>query len=167
LARAGLFYLPARQILDPFIAVERQLTAVSQYFGGSPIPDFLARFGLSSVATQRPASLSGGELRRAELAVAVARQAACLVADEPFRGLDPRDIEGLAAAIRAIADAGAAVVVTGHELAPLRGLADAVVWCVAGSSREFPEASSAWADPQLQQESRARPPVASARLTQP
>ncbi len=152
LARAGLFYLPATNILDPFIAVQRQLTAVSRYFGGPRIPDLLARFGLAGVATQAPASLSGGELRRAELALAAARHPTCLVADEPFRGLDPRDIEVLVDAIRSIAAGGAAVVVTGHELAALRQVADGVVWCVAGTTHEFPEASGAWADAQMQQE---------------
>ncbi|MBL8987948.1 MAG: ATP-binding cassette domain-containing protein [Gemmatimonadetes bacterium] len=152
LARAGLFFLPARSVLEPFISLNRQLAAVSAWFAGPSVEELTSRFGLDGVVGQRPAALSSGELRRAELAVAVARNPVCLIADEPFRGLDPLDIEVIVAGVRALAERGAAVVLTGHELPTLRNVADAVVWCVAGSTREFPTASAAWGDPQLRQE---------------
>jgi len=43
------------------------------------------------------------------------------------------------------------VVVTGHELGPIRSLADAVVWCVARTTRQFPTAEAAWSDAQLRE----------------
>lgn len=152
LARAGLFYLPAREILDPFIPAGLQLQAVSRHYKGPNAEALAESFGLAELFMARPASFSGGELRRAELALALARRPACLVADEPFRGIDPRDVEVIGLALRSAAAAGAAVVVTGHELGPLREMADAVVWCVAGTTHEFPQAADGWADAQLQRD---------------
>ena len=37
-------------------------------------------------------------------------------------------------------------------LGSLRELADTVVWCVAGTTHEFPNAADGWADAQLQQD---------------
>lgn len=151
-ARAGLFYLPAQRILDPFIPLGRQLAAVRDHYAGPELLSLVESLGLTEVVSAAPASLSGGELRRAELALALARKPTCLVADEPFRGIDPRDIEIVMQALQSCATAGAGVVITGHELVPLRQIADAVVWCVAGTTHEFPTAADAWANPQLQQD---------------
>lgn len=152
LARAGLFYLPARNILEPTLPVRRQLAAISQYFAGPAVEYVIDLLRLGAVAHQAPQTLSGGELRRAEVAAAIARRPKCLVADEPFRGLDPRDIDLLAGSLRALAGDGAAVVITGHELTTVRAVADAVVWCAGGTTREFPIAADAWSDAQLQDE---------------
>lgn len=152
LARAGLFFLPDRAILDPFIPLRTQLVAVSRHYQGPAVEPLAESLRIASRLSDAPRSLSGGELRRAEIAVALARRPACLVADEPFRGIDPRDIDVISAALRQLAGAGAAVVITGHELAPLQALADAVVWCVAGTTHEFQDAHRAWDDAQLQQE---------------
>ena len=131
LARAGLFYLPAREILDPFIPAGLQLQAVSRHYKGPNAEALAESFGLAELFMARPASFSGGELRRA---------------------IDPRDVEVIGLALRSAAAAGAAVVVTGHELGPLREMADAVVWCVAGTTHEFPQAADGWADAQLQRD---------------
>lgn len=152
LARAGLFYLPARAILDPFVPVGRQLAAVSDHFRGPGVEALAERLVLGERLDSPPAALSAGELRRSEIALACARRPVCLIADEPLRGIDPLDMELVAAALRQLADAGAAVVVTGHEFLPLRALADSVVWCVAGTTHEFPDAAGAWADAQLQRD---------------
>jgi len=152
LARRGLFYLPARDILDPFVSVRQQVTAVSRYFGGATPDEALGLVRLQDIADQSPVTLSGGELRRAEIAVAVARRPRCLVADEPFRGLDPLDVELVGGGIRGLRQGGCAVVLTGHELTHVRALADTVVWCAAGTTRQFATAGEAWADAQLQQE---------------
>ena len=152
LARAGLFFLPARDILDPFVPVGLQLEAVSRFYSGPRAETLGELLGLGGLLAGRPVSLSGGELRRAELALALARQPACLVADEPFRGIDPRDIEIIGRALRSYLDTGAAIVVTEHEIGPVSKLADGVVWCVAGTTHEFPKAADGWADAQLRRD---------------
>jgi ABC-type lipopolysaccharide export system ATPase subunit len=84
-----------------------------------------------------PAALSHGELRRAELAVALLRCPACLLADEPYRDLAPYDRETVTALLRRLAEGGCAVVVTGHEVPTLWEVADRVVWCTDGTTYDL------------------------------
>lgn len=136
LAREGLFYLPERDLLCPSLTLRQHLHALAARFpqarDGSE--DALHRLGLEARADQPVASLSGGERRRAELAVAVARRPDCLLADEPFQGVAPTDIELIASCLRELARQGAGVVVTGHEVPVLLDIADQVIWQSAGTT---------------------------------
>jgi ABC-type lipopolysaccharide export system ATPase subunit len=78
--------------------------------------------------------MSGGEERRAELALAWARHPACLLADEPLAGITPKDQEIVGSILRTMADHGCAVVLTGHDVRPLMSIADTIVWVVAGTT---------------------------------
>ena len=68
------------------------------------------------------------------MALAFARRPFCLVADEPFRGIDPRDREALGRAFRALAERGCAVVISRHEIPTLFELADRLLWVTAGTT---------------------------------
>jgi ABC-type multidrug transport system ATPase subunit len=68
--------------------------------------------------------MSVGEQRRATLALAVLRNPAILLADEPIRGIDPIDSERMLQAMQELARRGAAVVVTGHEMGLLGEYSD-------------------------------------------
>lgn len=133
LARHGLFYLPDRDILTPGLTLGDQLRAFARA-GGGDAREAAELVGVSRLLDRRPRGLSGGETRRAEVALALARRPACLVADEPFRGVDPRDAERLAAAFRALSDRGCAVVVSGHEVPTLFPLADRLLWVESGTT---------------------------------
>lgn len=50
--------------------------------------DLLERFGLGGFKTKYPTQLSGGMMRRAELAQALINSPKVMILDEPFRGLD-------------------------------------------------------------------------------
>lgn len=134
LARRGLFYLPDRDVLTPGLAVGDQLRAFARRYGGDA-GEAAALLGIGGLVDRRPHGLSGGETRRAEVALAFARRPACLVADEPFRGVDPRDAEALARAFRALADRGCAVVLSGHEVPTVFALADRLLWVESGTSQ--------------------------------
>lgn len=76
----------------------------------------LARVGISDLADRGVLDMSGGERARVLLARLLATRAPLLVADEPVAGLDP-DAQLLTLdLLRAQASAGAAVVVTLHDL---------------------------------------------------
>ena len=107
--------------------------------------DALALAGVAALADRLPPSLSGGELRRAELAAAVVRRPRCLLADEPFRGVAPRDAEALVGVLRRLARDGCAVVATGHEVPTLFDAADHVTWCTGGMTYDLgpPDAARA------------------------
>ena len=137
LARLGLFYLPDHDLLSPALSVRLQLELLRGRFGGADIDEAAEAAGVAHVAHRRPPTLSGGELRRAELAAALVRRPTCLLADEPFRGVAPRDVDALAALLRRLAASGCAVVLTGHEVAPLLAAADHVTWCDGGMTDEL------------------------------
>jgi ABC-type multidrug transport system ATPase subunit len=141
LARAGLFYLPDRELLSHSFTVRQHLEMVARCTaaGGAP-GDIAAAAELTGIAgrlDRRPPSLSGGELRRAELAVALVRAPDCLLADEPYRGIAPTDAEVLTAVFRRLARAGCAVVVSGHEVPTLLDVATSVVWCTGGTTHQL------------------------------
>jgi putative ABC transport system ATP-binding protein len=86
--------------------------------GGSTRPaELLERCGIADRAGARPAQLSGGELARAGLAVALANDPAILLADEPTGELDEATAMRVLALLRRHAENGMAVVVVTHDAA--------------------------------------------------
>ena len=83
----------------------------------------LERLGLSDRAGARPSQLSGGELARAGLGVALANNPVVLLADEPTGELDTSSADRVLALLRDRTDAGGAVVVVTHSQA-VAGAAD-------------------------------------------
>jgi len=148
MARGGMFILPVdRSILSPRFTLAQHLDAVEARFGpAAERAAVLERLEIAALERVRYGAFSGGERRRAELAVALLRRPSCLLLDEPFRGIDPKDVEMLQEIFRSTADAGCAVVVTGHEIAPILALADSVVWLREGTTQALGDAAQAAAD---------------------
>ena len=134
LAARGFFYLPDRDLLSRRLTVREQLHAVEWRFGGSRTAEVLERLGIGHLLDRTPRELSGGERRRADIAAAWIRAPRCLLADEPFAGINPSDAEVLAEAFRGMAREGCAIVVTGHEVPQLLETADDIVWMTAGTT---------------------------------
>jgi ABC-type multidrug transport system ATPase subunit len=137
MARAGVFFLPDHDLLSPSFTLGEQLAFFSDRFAGAPVDEAAERTGTTEFLRCRPHTLSGGEQRRAELAAVIARRPACLLADEPYRGIAPVDHDRLTAIFRGLAANGCAVVVTGHEVPSLMELADHVTWCTSGTTYEL------------------------------
>jgi ABC-type multidrug transport system ATPase subunit len=137
LASAGLFYLPDHDLLSRAFTVRQQLQMIRAQFDGGDIVAAAEELGIAARLDQRPAALSGGELRRAELAAVLVRRPRCLLADEPYRGISPRDAVDLTRVLRSLADAGAAVLITGHEVPVLLDAADHISWCTSGTTYEL------------------------------
>lgn len=152
LALRGLFYLPDHDLLSSAFSVRAQLEMIRRQFGGAAPAEAAERMGIADRLDQRPWQLSGGERRRAELAAVLVRQPRCLLADEPYRGIDPRDAEHLTATFRGLAASGVAVVVTGHEVPTLLAAADHVTWCTAGTTYELGTPAFAARHEQFQRE---------------
>jgi ABC-type multidrug transport system ATPase subunit len=134
LAQLGVFYLPDRDLLSPSFAVRDQLEIMHARFGGQAPEAIVDELGLTDVVDRKPGSLSGGERRRAEVALAMVRGPVCVIADEPLRGIDPKDQDELVSLFRRMADRGTAVVVSGHETGSLMAASDEVCWVTSGTT---------------------------------
>ncbi|MGI9181470.1 MAG: MutS-related protein [Longimicrobiaceae bacterium] len=152
LAARGLYYLPTHPSLSPAFSVREHLHAVQRRFGiADPVPT-IERLQIAPLLDRTPDTLSGGERRRAEVAVALLRRPLCLLADEPLHGIAPRDMEVIGEALRELARGGCGVVATGHEVPTLLALADQVVWVTAGTSYALGSPAEAARDARFRRE---------------
>lgn len=137
LAARGLFYLPDHDLLSRTYTVRVQLEMLRRQFDGGDVETAAARVGISAHLDKRPPHLSGGELRRAELAAVIVRQPRCLLADESYRGISPKDAADMTAVLQSLAASGTAIMITGHEVPTLLAAADHVSWCSNGTTYEL------------------------------
>ena len=137
LARRGLFLLPDHDLLSGSLTLAGHLALVAETFGVGQDPAVIDTLRLRDLLTRRPHQLSGGERRRAELAVAAVRRPRFLLADEPLRGITPIDCDLLLRVFRDLAAKGCAVVVTGHEVGALLEGVDHITWCTDGTTYEL------------------------------
>ncbi|WP_313539298.1 ABC transporter ATP-binding protein [Sphingomonas sp.] len=97
-----------------------------------PIDEVLALAGIADVADRRCGALSGGQARRVQYALAICGRADLLVLDEPTAAMDRGSARTLWGTVRDLADDGAAVLLTSHDLAEADALADRVLVMDAG-----------------------------------
>jgi manganese/iron transport system ATP-binding protein len=90
------------------------------------VRDALDRVGLGELARRRFGLLSGGQRQRVLLARAIAAEPRLLLLDEPFNGVDAVSREAILAVLLELTAAGTALVLSTHDLALARDLADVV-----------------------------------------
>jgi len=117
LASAGGFYLPDHDILSSSMTLGDQLRLFERRFGARAAAEAARIARVERFMDAYPLTLSGGELRRAEIA--------------------PVDHDLLSDIFRGMAAEGCAVVVTGHEVTALLALAHHITWCTAGTTYEL------------------------------
>jgi branched-chain amino acid transport system ATP-binding protein len=94
----------------------------------APAEALLARVGLADQAERACGVLAYGDLKRMDLALALANDPALLLMDEPTAGMAPRERAGLMALAAGIAqESGAAVLFTEHDMDVVFGHADRVL----------------------------------------
>jgi branched-chain amino acid transport system ATP-binding protein len=89
--------------------------------------DALAAVGLAEKAAQLVQTLPFGDLRRVEIARALATRPEVLLLDEPFSGLGAAEIAPLAALVRALAQGGVTMLIVEHKLHELMRLSTRVI----------------------------------------
>lgn len=87
----------------------------------------MERTGVTKFAERKLTTLSGGELQRVQMAVALAQEAPVLMADEPTSHLDLGATVAVAKLLRSLADEGLAVLLVAHDLSLAAAVADTVV----------------------------------------
>jgi putative ABC transport system ATP-binding protein len=94
------------------VMIARQLSGASR---GTRAVGLLESLGIAGRALARPDELSGGELARAGLAVALANDPIVLLADEPTGELDGATEQQILRLLRSRADVGVAILVASHS----------------------------------------------------
>lgn len=98
--------------------------------------DSLEFAGISDFALERAAVLSHGDLKRLEIARAIATEPEVLLLDEPFGGLNPAEVELLAASLSRLHEGGRfgrlhsegpAMFIIEHKLMELMKMVDRVI----------------------------------------
>jgi branched-chain amino acid transport system ATP-binding protein len=98
--------------------------------------DALEFVGISDLAREPASSLSHGDLRRLEIARAIATDPEMLLLDEPFSGLNPAETDLLAKSIRRLHKGGRfgrlhsegpTMIIIEHKLAELMRIVDRVI----------------------------------------
>jgi len=84
------------------------------------------RVGLAAVLDRRPSTLPFADLRRIELAKAIARDPQVVLVDEPFAGLTARETLAFAELISEMRRDGRAVLIVDHNVKSVASLADRV-----------------------------------------
>jgi putative ABC transport system ATP-binding protein len=116
-ARIGMLFQQANlvghlSVADNLVLAQRigDGTAPGEWLG-----QVLERCGIEHRASARPSQLSGGELARAGLAVALANDPPVILADEPTGELDSLTADRILSLLRDRADAGSAVLIVTHS----------------------------------------------------
>src|SRR3954451_1407280 len=98
---------------DP--AIDREARAIAE------------RVGLGAVLDRRPATRPFADLRKLDLAKAIARHPQVVLVDEPFAGLTRAETAAFSDLIRTFRDEGRAVLLVDHNVKSVSALADRVV----------------------------------------
>jgi len=148
---ATIRYLPQEPDLSGFATTRDYVEAG---LGAHEDPNrafyLLGNLGLSG--SEDPATLSGGEARRAALARTLAPRPDILLLDEPTNHLDVKAIEWLEGELKA---ASSALVLISHDRRFLENLSRATIWLDRGKTHRLEKSFSsfeAWRDEMLEKE---------------
>ncbi len=124
-----------RSAIDSLTVLENALLPGSMYGGGDEkeAMRWLEALEIAHLADVHPAGLSGGELRRAAIARALAQRPAVLLADEPTGDLDDANTRRVLGLLRDAAHReGTALLIVSHDVEAAR-CADALYRMDAGT----------------------------------
>ncbi|MEU3617931.1 ABC transporter ATP-binding protein [Streptomyces sp. NPDC006872] len=107
-------------------------TALGETFGrrtppASAVSDSLAALGLHDLADSSAHELSQGQRKLVGVARALAARPRLICLDEPAAGLDTTESSELGLRLRAVADAGTALLLIDHDMGLVMGICDHVV----------------------------------------
>ena len=155
----GTIFQEPTSAFDPVYTVGWQLAEAVDAHGTRPRTEVRARVrelltavgirDVGRVAASYPHELSGGQLQRAMIAMAISSDPAVLIADEPTTALDVTVQAGILDLIRRLRDERRmAVLLITHDMGVVADLADDVVVMRSGAVVERAEAPALFAAPE-------------------
>jgi ABC-2 type transport system ATP-binding protein len=114
--------------VDPYLTVREVLTRNAGYYPRPRrVDEVIELTGLTEKATARVNTLSGGQVRRLDVALGIIGDPDLLFLDEPTTGFDPSARRGAWDLVRSLTGAGTTIVLTTHYMDEAQALADEVV----------------------------------------
>jgi lipopolysaccharide export system ATP-binding protein len=121
-ARAGISYLPQEPSVFRKLTVEENLLAIletlpiSEHERRERLEQLIEQLGLETVRQSKAYQLSGGERRRVEIARSLVISPQFLLLDEPFSGIDPKQVLELQRIIGRLQESGIGILITDHNV---------------------------------------------------
>jgi ABC-2 type transport system ATP-binding protein len=126
-------YMPEERGMYPAMVVADQveyfacLSGLNRTAARDAARAVIGRVGLGEQADRRVEQLSHGNQQRVQLAVALVHHPDLLVLDEPFAGLDPIGVDTFAGLLQTLANEGATVLFSSHQLDLVQHLCEDIV----------------------------------------
>jgi ABC-2 type transport system ATP-binding protein len=125
--RARIGIVPQTQITAGELTVREMVSQFGAYFPDPRDPDeVIEAVGLGEQARTRLRRLSGGQLRRVDVAIGIVGRPELLFLDEPTTGFDPQARRAFWELIAGLADDGTTILLTTHYLDEAAALAGRV-----------------------------------------
>ena len=138
-AKLGIAYLPQQTSIFRGLTVYENLLAIAQIVKKRAsdqkaiVEKLMVEFSITHLKDVMATSLSGGEMRRTEIARCLVSNPKILLLDEPFAGVDLLSIEDIKGLLVKLQARGCAVLVTDHNASQLLSVVDRAYVMANGS----------------------------------
>ena len=129
-SKLGIAYLPQQTSIFRGLTVYENLLAISQIVKKGTeaqkeiVEKLMVEFSITHLRDVKATSLSGGEVRRVEIARCLVTNPSVLLLDEPFAGVDLLSIQDIKGLLLKLQSRGCAVLVTDHNASQLLSVVD-------------------------------------------
>ncbi len=137
-ARRGMGYLAQEPSIFRKLTVRENVEAVLETLDLTAaqrrerLAELLDELQLTHLADQKALTLSGGERRRLEITRALATSPDFIMLDEPFGGVDPKNVFEVQKIIAILRDRGLGILITDHNVRETLAIVDRAYLICAG-----------------------------------
>ena len=129
-AKLGLAFLPQQSSIFRGLTVFENLLAIAQITKKKAkeqkeiVEKLMTEFSITHLKDVKATALSGGEVRRVEIARCLINNPSVLLLDEPFAGVDLLALQDIKSLLLKLQNRGCAVLLTDHNASQLLSIVD-------------------------------------------